>query len=74
MSNVYLAEREKDNQSLVLKVLDIKNSPGHATIERFVQEAELFSELDSPFVVKIFERGITDDMVLLLWNFSLVGI
>jgi len=43
MSKVYLAEREGDSKSLVLKVLDIKNAPGHASIERFVLEAELQS-------------------------------
>ncbi|RKZ49782.1 MAG: hypothetical protein DRQ58_01140 [Gammaproteobacteria bacterium] len=69
MSKVYLAEREKDNQSLVLKVLDIKNSPGHATIERFVLEAELISALDSPFVVKIFEHGLTDDYGFIAMEF-----
>ncbi len=69
MSKVYLAERDKDNQSLVLKVLDIKNSPGHATIERFVQEAELISALNSPFVVKIFEHGLTDDYGFIAMEF-----
>jgi FixJ family two-component response regulator/tRNA A-37 threonylcarbamoyl transferase component Bud32 len=69
MSKVYLAERENDNQSLVIKVLDIKNSPGHATIERFVQEAELISALDSPFVVKIFEHGLTDDYGFIAMEF-----
>ena len=69
MSKVYLAERGKNNQSLVLKVLDIKNSPGHATIERFVLEAELISALDSPFVVKIFEHGLTDDYGFIAMEF-----
>ena len=69
MSKVYLAEREEDNQSLVLKVLDIKNARGHATIDRFVLEAELISELNTPFIVKIFEHGLTDDYGFIAMEF-----
>lgn len=69
MSKVYLAERDEDKQSLVLKVLDIKNSPGYVTIERFVLEAELISDLNSPFVVKIFEHGLTDDYGFIAMEF-----
>lgn len=69
MSKVYLAERNEDKQSLVLKVLDIKNSHGNATIERFVLEAELISELNSPFVVKIYEHGITEDYGFIAMEF-----
>ena len=69
MSEVYLAERIGDNQSLVLKVLDIKNSPGQATIERFVLEAKLISDLNSPFVVKIFDHGLTDDYAFIAMEF-----
>ncbi|MCH8080454.1 MAG: protein kinase [Proteobacteria bacterium] len=69
MSEVYLAERIGDNQSLVLKVLNIKNSPEQATIERFVLEAKLISDLDSPFVVKIFDHGLTDDYAFIAMEF-----
>ena len=69
MSKVYLAEREGDSQSLVLKVLDIKNAPGHATVGRFVLEAELISELDTPFVVKIFEHGLTEEYGFIAMEF-----
>jgi eukaryotic-like serine/threonine-protein kinase len=69
MSKVYLAEREGDRLSLVLKVLDIKNAPGHATIERFVLEAELIAELNSPFVVKIYDHGLTEDYGFIAMEF-----
>ena len=69
MSKIYLAERETDKQSLVLKVLDIKNAPGHATIDRFVLEAELISELNTPFVVKIYEYGLTEDYGFIAMEF-----
>jgi len=69
MSKVYLAEREGDSQSLVLKILDIKNAPGHASIGRFVLEAELISELNTPFVVKIFEHGLTEYYAFIAMEF-----
>jgi len=69
MSKVYLAEREDGNQSLVLKILDIKNTRGPSSIDRFVLEAELISELDSPFVVKIYEHGLTEDYGFIAMEF-----
>jgi len=69
MSKVYLAEREDGNQSLVLKILDIKNTRGPASIDRFVLEAKLISELDSPFVVKIYEHGLTEDYGFIAMEF-----
>jgi len=69
MSKVYLAERKNGNQSLVLKILDIKNARGAASIDRFVLEAELISELDSPFVVKIYEHGLTEDYGFIAMEF-----
>ncbi len=68
-SKVYLAERKEDNQSLVLKVLDIKNAIGSTAVERFVLEAKLIAELDSPFVVKIYEHGLTDDYGFIAMEF-----
>jgi len=69
MSKVYHAEREEDSQSLVLKVLDLQNAPGPASVDRFVLEAELIAELDSPFVVKIFEHGLTEDYGFIAMEF-----
>lgn len=69
MSKVYLAERDGEYQSLVLKVLDIKNAASHATIERFVLEAKLIESLNSPFVVKIYEHGLTDDYGFIAMEF-----
>ncbi len=59
MSHVYLAERGADSLSIVLKVLDIRNT-AQPQLRRFLQEAELISDLDSPFVVKIHEHGVTN--------------
>jgi FixJ family two-component response regulator/tRNA A-37 threonylcarbamoyl transferase component Bud32 len=61
MSEVYLAERVEDELSLVLKIIDLTNIDDKKLIKRFVQEAELIAELNSPFVVKIYEHGMTNN-------------
>jgi eukaryotic-like serine/threonine-protein kinase len=63
MSKVYLAERVKDKMTVVLKVLDLTRVKVHEPklIKRFIQEANLISELNSPFVVDIYEHGLTDE-------------
>ncbi|HKK15526.1 MAG TPA: protein kinase [Gammaproteobacteria bacterium] len=60
MSKVYLAERESDNSSLVLKILQIDANTNENAVKRFIQEAELVAGLNSPFVVKIFDYGMTN--------------
>jgi serine/threonine protein kinase len=61
MSKVYLAERIIDNLTVVLKVLDLTEVNEKVLVTRFIQEAELIAEIDSPFVVKIHEHGLTDE-------------
>ncbi|MDZ7736922.1 MAG: protein kinase [Gammaproteobacteria bacterium] len=58
MSHVYLAERAEDGLSLVLKVLDISHTDRHL-LRRFIQEAELIADINSPFIVKVYEHGVT---------------
>lgn len=59
MSQVFLAERNADGLSVVLKVLDLTTVRDSTLVERFVQEAELVAGLNSPFVVRIYEHGLT---------------
>ena len=60
MSRVYLAERIDDGLTVVLKIMDGSLSEDHESVKRFIQEAQLVSELDSKFIVKIFEQGFTN--------------
>ena len=59
MSKVYLAERESDEFSLVLKIQEINSATTENSIKRFLQEAELIAGLKSPFIVKVFDYGMT---------------
>ena len=69
MSHVYLAERAEDSLSLVLKILDLSNVYDDKLVHRFLQEAEMISELQSPFVVKIYEYGLTDNYGFIAMEF-----
>ncbi len=69
MSHVYLAERESDGLSVVLKVLDLSQVGSQALVRRFIQEAELIAELHSPFVVRIYEHGLTSDYGFIAMEF-----
>lgn len=61
MSKVYLAERVEDKMTVVLKVLDLTKVHEAKLVQRFIQEANLIAGLNSPFVVKIYEHGLTDE-------------
>jgi len=69
MSSVYLAERKSDRLSLVLKILDISKSPNPSMVQRFIREAELIAGIESPFVVKIHDHGLTDDYGFIAMEF-----
>ncbi len=62
-SAVYLAVRESDEASMVLKVLrqvpDV--SDGLGAFDRFLQEYEMIAELNHPNIVDIYDLGVSDD-------------
>jgi DNA-binding response OmpR family regulator len=69
MSKVYLAERTEDNHSLVLKIVDLSAVQDEKLLRRFIQEAELIAELNTPFVVKIYEYGLTNSYGFIAMEF-----
>lgn len=69
MSKVYLAERLMDNETIVLKLLELVSDVDDKLVTRFVQEAELLSTLNSPFVVKVYDYGITNDYAFIAMEF-----
>ncbi len=69
MSKVYLAERTSDSMSVVLKIIDLSQIQDQKLIKRFIQEAELIAELNSPFVVKINEYGVTNNYGFIAMEF-----
>ncbi len=69
MSTVYLAERIQDRLTVVLKVLDLTRVEDASLIERFRLEAELIAGVQSPFVVRIYDHGITDEYGFIAMEF-----
>jgi serine/threonine-protein kinase PpkA len=61
MSNVFLAERESDGAQVALKILNARPSDDKQLLQRFIQEAALISDIDHTNVVKIYDKGFTDD-------------
>lgn len=73
MSMVYLAEREVDKQSLVIKILDLGKVHDEILIQRFRQEAELIANLNSPFIINIYEHGFTNEYGFIAMEFCTRG-
>lgn len=69
MSKVYLAERMSDQLSMVLKVLEINDVTDENSIVRFMQEAEMLAGLNSPFVVRIHDYGLTNTYCFIAMEF-----
>jgi hypothetical protein len=65
MSRVFIAEREEDGQELVLKILDGSMMQDPIQLQRFMHEYRIVAQVDSPWVVKIFDQGFTDDHVFI---------
>lgn len=61
MTQVYLAERERDGLAVVLKVLDAGGQRAGEHLSRFIQEYTLLSRIEHPNVVRIHDQGFTDD-------------
>ena len=60
MSRVYLAERNEDGSMVVLKILERDVSRDPLNVQRFADEGALLYGIDSPYVVKVFDHGMTN--------------
>jgi DNA-binding NarL/FixJ family response regulator len=57
---VYKAERIRDGLIVAIKVLDRSVAHTPENVQRFTREGELVSWVESPYVVDIFEQGLTN--------------
>lgn len=72
-SRVYLAERTTDGVSLVLKVIDVRGMQDTQTIDRFMREAEIVSGIRSPYVVRFYDYGLTQNYGYIAMEFFTRG-
>ena len=61
-STVYLAERESDKRTVVLKILNMALGGDEAALQRFIEEFDIISSIDHPNVVKIYDRGFSEQL------------
>jgi len=73
MSNVFLAERDSDGTQLALKVLNARPSDDKMLLQRFIQEATLVSDIDHPNVVKIYDKGFTEEYAYIAMEYFTGG-
>ncbi|MEM7466836.1 MAG: serine/threonine-protein kinase, partial [Pseudomonadota bacterium] len=69
----YLAESRDDKSTLVLKIMDVASIKEPQALQRFVQEAELVSEVNSPYVVRFLEHGFTKEYGYIAMEFFTRG-
>ena len=60
MAHVYLAERESDGGTCVLKLLPISEHDGGHLVQRLINEAALLSQITNPCVAQILDHGFTE--------------
>jgi class 3 adenylate cyclase/predicted Ser/Thr protein kinase len=73
MSNVFLAERESDGTPVALKILNARPSDDKQLLQRFIQEAALISDIEHTNVVKIYDKGFTDDYAYIAMEYFTGG-
>jgi len=73
MSNVFLAERDTDGTQVALKILNARPSDDKQLLQRFIQESALISDIDHPNVVKIFDKGFTEDYAYIAMEYFTGG-
>jgi class 3 adenylate cyclase len=68
-STVYLAERESDGQEVVLKILNLAIGGYEALLQRFIREFDIISAIDHPNVVKIYDRGFSEELAYIAMEY-----
>jgi len=58
-STIYKAHRIPDGKMVAIKLLDRSIAHAAENVQRFTREGELASWVDSPYVVELFEQGMT---------------
>ena len=69
MTEVYLAKRESDGLSVVLKMLHSNAKNAAEQLAPFIQEYALLSKISHPHVIRIYDQGFTDDQVYIAMEY-----
>ena len=69
MSRVYLSSREADDEPLVVKILRSEVMSDRKALERFVEEYNLITRIQSRHVARIHGHGVSEDNAYLVMEF-----
>ncbi|UCH47732.1 MAG: serine/threonine protein kinase [Betaproteobacteria bacterium] len=72
MSEVFLARNMRTRVACALKVLSAEGA-SNSVLNLFIEECGVISNLDSPYVVKIYEHGVTDDYLFVAMEYLPYG-
>ena len=61
MAVVYLTRHRDSGQERVLKILDTRVSTDPEFLDRFIYEYGVISNISSPYVIRIYDQGFTND-------------
>jgi eukaryotic-like serine/threonine-protein kinase len=73
MAYVFLAERLRDQLQVVLKVLDGSLVENENFLKRFVLEYTTVAHINSPYIVRIYDQGFTDQHVFIAMEYFSMG-
>jgi serine/threonine-protein kinase PpkA len=63
MASAYLAIQDSLGRQVVLKVLDTTKVDSPESVERFLNEGRMVAALNHPYIVTIYDIGITEDAI-----------
>ena len=72
MSEVFLARSKETRVACALKVLSAEGT-SNSVLSLFIKECGVISNLNSPYVVKIYEHGVTDDYLFVAMEYLPCG-
>jgi serine/threonine-protein kinase PpkA len=72
MSEVFLARSMRTREACALKVLSAEGA-SNSVLNLFIEECGIISNLSSPYVVKIYDHGVTDDYLFVAMEYLPCG-
>lgn len=68
MADVYMAKDHKLNRNVAVKVLKSEYVEDEKFLKKFETEAQAVARLSHPNIVNVYDVGIEDGSIILLWS------
>jgi DNA-binding NarL/FixJ family response regulator len=73
MASIYLAEREEDRLTVVLKILKLEGDKDSSLLIRFMREYKLIAQINHPNIVQIYERAFASNFAYIAMEYFPYG-